>query len=181
MILLRPRHLASALLLALSIGGALGTPASAQKAETARVTIATPWSRATPGNSKIGVAFLEVQARKGHADKLLSASSPVAGVVELHTHTSDNGVMRMRRIDAIDVPAGGKAVLKPGGLHLMLMNLKHPLKEGDKIDLTLVFEKAGKIAVKVPVLKVGSPGPGGMAHGAGSAGAHSGHGAHGKH
>lgn len=169
------RRSASALVLAV----AFGLPAVAQdaKPKAAGVAVTTPWARATPGGAKVGAAFLEMSAATGAADKLKAAKSPVAGVVELHTHTQSNGVMQMRRVDDIAVPAGAKVVMKPGGFHIMLMDLKQPLKEGETIDLTLVFEKAGEVSVKVPVLKVGSPGPGGAARAGGS-----GHGGgHGKH
>jgi copper(I)-binding protein len=150
-------------------------PALAQQAKPGPgVTVSNPWARATPGGAKVGAAYLELSAAQGAADKLIAARSPVSGVVELHTHTHVDGVMKMRRIDNISIEAGKAVTLKPGGLHIMLTELKQPLKEGETIDLTLVFEKAGEVAVKVPVLKVGSAGPGGAKSGGG-------HGAHGKH
>lgn len=139
------------------------------------VAVTAPWARATPGGAKVGAAFLELSAPAGVADKLIAAKSPVAGVVELHTHTHANGVMQMRRIDNLPVGPGAKVVMKPGGHHIMLMELKGPLIEGQPIELTLVFEKAGEVKLSVPVLKVGSPGPAGAAAPAGA------HGAHGKH
>lgn len=151
-------------------------PAAAKDAKAPRVSVTTPWARATPGGAKVGAAFLELSAPQGGADKLVAAKSPVAGVVELHAHTQSNGVMQMRRVDDIPVAAGAKVTMKPGGLHIMLMELKQPLKEGETIDLTLVFEKAGEVKVSVPVLKVGSPGPNGAAPAAGGHG-----GGHGKH
>jgi copper(I)-binding protein len=137
----------------------------------AGVSVSKPWARATPGGSKVGVAYLELSAAPGTTDKLVAARSPVAGAVELHTHSHVDGVMKMRRIDDIAIEPGKSVTLKPGGLHIMLMDLKQPLKEGETIDLTLVFEKAGEVAVKVPVLKVGAAGPDGATGGGG----------HGKH
>jgi copper(I)-binding protein len=138
-------------------------------AKDAVVTIVMPWARATPGGAKVGAAFLEIQAKPGFDDKLTSASSPAADVVELHDHVSDGGVMRMRKVEAIPLPGGKSVTLKPGGLHIMLIDLKAPLKEGDTIDLTLKFEKAGSLPVKVPVQKVGAMGgPTGSDHGSGS-------------
>ncbi len=151
--------------------------AKASDAKAAGVAVTTPWARATPGGAKVGAAFLELSAPAGAADKLIAAKSPVAGVVELHTHTHVNGVMQMRRVDDIPVAPGSKVVMKPGGHHIMLMDLKAPLVEGQSIELTLVFEKAGEVKVAVPVLKVGSPGPNGAASPAPAGG----HGAHGKH
>ncbi|MDX2158130.1 MAG: copper chaperone PCu(A)C [Hyphomicrobiaceae bacterium] len=158
-------HLATTTLLSLVV---LAAPAVAKdvKSKDGAVTVSTPWARATPGGAKIGAAFLEISSGAG-GDAVVSASSPVAGKVELHTHANDGGVMRMRQIEAIDVPASGKVTLKPGGLHIMLMDLKQPLKEGEAIDLTLSFRKAGEVKVQVPVLKVGSPGPDGSKGGHG--------------
>ena len=97
------------------------------------------------------------------ADRLVAASVDVADHAELHTHLNDNGVMKMRQIPDIPVEAGATVKLQPGGLHIMLMDLKQPLKEGDKIPMTLRFEKAGEVKVDVHVDKVAPcrrlPGP----------------------
>ncbi len=114
------------------------------------------WARATPGGAKVGAAFLEIQGAPDGDDKLLAASTPIAGAVELHDHIKDGGIMRMRRIEAIPVPAGKTVTLKPGGLHLMLLELKAPLVAGDAFDLTLTFEKSGTIKVTAPVQKIGA-------------------------
>ena len=86
----------------------------------------------------------------------------MAGAAELHNHIMENGIARMRRVDAIDVPAGNSVTLKPGGYHLMLTDLKAPLKEGDLVKLTLVFEKAGEIEVEATVGPLGAMGPHGF-------------------
>jgi len=154
------------------------TPPKTPVAETAPakptgLKVVAAWARATPGGAKIGAAYLEIQGAPDGDDKLLGASSPVAGAVELHDHIKDGGIMRMRRVEVIPVPAGKKVTLKPGGLHLMLVELKAPLVEGDAFDLTLTFEKAGTIKVSAPVQKIGAmkgpeagSGPG-MDHGSG--------------
>jgi copper(I)-binding protein len=85
------------------------------------------------------------------ADRLLAASTAVAGTVELHTVVKEGDVMRMRAVPAIDVPAGRAVTLQPGGLHVMLMNLRRPLAPGESIELSLVFEKAGRRTVTLPV------------------------------
>ncbi len=153
------------------------TKPKAAPPQAAGVVVTAPWARATPGGAKVGAAFLELSATAGVADKLITAKSPVAGTVELHTHIHAGGVMQMRRIDDLPIAPGGKVVMKPGGHHIMLMDLKEPLIEGQAIELTLVFEKSGEVKVSVPVLKVGSPGPNGAATPAPSRG----HGGHGKH
>lgn len=138
--------------------------------------VAAPWVRPTAPGAKVGGAFMTLHGGK-EADRLLAGSSPAAGVVELHTHLMEGGVAKMRQIPAIDVPAGGTVELKPGGLHIMLINLKAPLKAGDSIPLTLRFEKAGQIEIKVPV---SAQAPGAMSGHEGHD-AHGGQHSHGKH
>ena len=151
----------------------LAAPALAQQSKSSTgVNVTKPWARATPGSAKVGVAYLEISAPEGTADTLVAAKSPVAGVAELHTHAHENGVMKMRRVDEVAIAAGKTVVFKPGGYHIMLMDLKRPLKEGETIDVTLVFQKAGEVALKVPVLKVGSAGPGAKSSGSGGHGTH---------
>ncbi len=133
-----------------------GMPAAAQEFRAGGITVVAPWARATPGGAKVGGAYLELKAAPGPGDRLVSASSPAAGTVEIHEHIDDRGVMKMRRIDGLAVPGGASVTLKPGGYHLMLMNLKQPLKQGDKVSLTLTFEKAGTLAVEGPVAPLGA-------------------------
>src|SRR5262245_51050314 len=126
------------------------------------ITVAHPWARATPGGAKVGGAYLEIKAAAGTSDRLIAAKSPVAGAAELHNHIMEKGIARMRRVEAIVVPAGKSVVLEPGGYHLMLTDLKAPLKQGDLLKLTLVFEKAGEIEVEATVEPLGAMGPHGF-------------------
>jgi copper(I)-binding protein len=137
-------------------------PAMAHEYTSKGVTVAHPWARATPGGAKVGGAYLEIKAAEGTGDRLIAARSPAAGAAELHNHIMEKGIARMRRVDAIAVPAGKSVVLKPGGYHLMLGDLKAPLKEGDLLKLTLVFEKAGEIEVEATVEPLGAMGPHGF-------------------
>ena len=120
-------------------------------------------------------AYLKIMNMGSEDDRLVTASSPVAGRVELHTHLMENGIAKMRPVEAIEVPAGGAAELKPGGDHIMLFDLAEPLKKGDKFPLTLTFEKAGAVEITVDVEALGTSG-----HKHGDHGDHSGHGDHGK-
>lgn len=129
-------------------------------AQAADITIKHPWARASAGMAKAGGAFMTIKNAGHAADKLVAAKADISGKVELHTHIKDGDVMRMRQVPHIDVPAMGKAVLQPGGLHVMFMGLKNPLKEGSKFPLTLVFEKAGEMTVDVTVKGVGAMGAG---------------------
>jgi copper(I)-binding protein len=144
--------------------GALLAPAEAHEFANGGVTVAHPWARATPGGVKVGGAYFEIKAAAGKGDRLVAASSPVAGSVEIHNHIMEGGVARMRRVDAIPVAGGKSIVLAPSGYHVMLMDLKGPLKEGDLLKLTLVFEKAGQIEVDATVEPVGAMGPHGFDH-----------------
>ncbi|MFN3565651.1 MAG: copper chaperone PCu(A)C [Burkholderiaceae bacterium] len=114
------------------------------------LTIEDAWARASAGGQTNGAAYLKIK-NAGATDKLIAASAPVAEVVELHTHAMDGTTMRMRKVDAIDVAGGATTELKPGGLHVMLIGLKAPLKAGTKFPLTLKFDRAGEVKVDVEV------------------------------
>ena len=139
-------------------------PALAQKT----VKVEGAWARPTVEGQGGGGGFLKITGGAS-ADRLLSGSTSASSTVELHTMTMDGDVMRMRQVPGIDVPAGGTVELKPGGLHIMFMGLKQPLKAGDTFPLTLRFEKAGEVKVDV---KVSARPP------AGAAAGHSGQGGH---
>lgn len=134
-------------------------PAFAADATLGPLQVDQPWSRATAASARNGGAYLVVRNAGPDGDRLVAAATTVAGRAELHTHIDDSGVMKMRHVPAIDVPAGGQAVLKPGGFHVMLMELKAPLAEGQRFPLTLTFEKAGSVTVEVAVGKPGAMGP----------------------
>ena len=156
--------LAALTLAAVSLLAAVMAPAAAHEAANAGVTVAHPWVRATPGGSTVGVAFLEIKTADGVTDRLVSASSPAAGRAEIHTHIMDGDIMKMRRVDKLELKPGASVVLGPRGDHVMLMDLKAPLKEGGLVKLTLTFEKAGPIEVEATVEPVGAMGPHGMDH-----------------
>lgn len=129
----------------------LASTAFAQSATSVgTLTFTNPWARASAGGQTSGAAYVSI-ANAGATDRIVSASAPVANVIELHTHTVEGGVMRMRQVDAIDVTGGTTTQLRPGGLHIMLIGLKAPLKDGDVFPLTLKFEKAGEIKLDVQV------------------------------
>lgn len=135
---------------------AAATPLLAQSVTAGKLVIDQPWSRQTAPGQKIGGGFLTI-ANKGNADdRLLSATSPVAGEVQLHTMSMDGGVMRMREVkDGIAIPAGKTVALKPGGYHLMFMQLKRPLALGESFPVTLRFQRQGAVKVSFKVKPVG--------------------------
>jgi len=120
-------------------------------ARAADLRVSDAWARASAGMARAGAAFMILDNPTPEADTLIAAEAEVSKVVELHTHIDDNGVMRMRKVDGIAVPAHGRTVLKPGGLHVMFIGLTAPLVEGARFDLTLIFKKAGRIVVPVTV------------------------------
>jgi hypothetical protein len=164
------RHtLATALMTAtLALGAftlnAAGTamPLQAHEFKKGALTIDHPFARATIAQ-RPGAAFAVIMNAGSEDDRLIGASTPAADRAEMHTHLMENGVARMRQVDAIDVPAGGSAELKPGGYHIMMFNLDKPLKEGETFPLTLTFEKAGAVEVTVKVEGMGAGA--GMKHG----------------
>ncbi|MCR5885148.1 copper chaperone PCu(A)C [Rhizobacter sp. J219] len=138
------------LLAALSLS-AFVLAAHAHSFKLGELTIGHPYARATVPGQPAGGAYLSVSNAGTTGDKLVSASADVSKSVELHEMKMDGDVMRMREVTAVEVPAGKAVELKPGGLHIMLMGLKAPLKQGDKFPLKLKFEKAGEVTVTVNV------------------------------
>lgn len=106
---------------------------------------------ATLAGTSNGSVHFTIVNKGPQADRLVAADAAAAEKTSLHTHTMENGVMKMREIDGIDIPAGGTVQLKAGGLHVMLIGLKTPLKEGDSFPMTLSFQKAGQTTVQVHV------------------------------
>jgi len=129
-----------ALLLALSVGAAW-----------ADIRVEQPYARATVPGQRAGGGYLLLENTGKAADRLLSVRADVSASVEMHTMSMDGNVMRMRELDGIDVPAGQRVELKPGGMHIMFMGLKAPLKAGDTFPATLTFQKAGEVKVTVTV------------------------------
>jgi copper(I)-binding protein len=114
------------------------------------IDIGHPYARPTREGQMVGAGYLKL-ANKGPVDRLISATSPAAGSVEIHSMSMEGDVMKMRQVDAIEIATGQTVELKPGGYHLMLMGLKAPLKVGEKFPLTLKFEKSGEVVVTVNV------------------------------
>ena len=118
----------------------------------AQVIVSDPWIRGTVPQQMATGAFMQLKSAKDA--KLIEARSPAAGVVEIHEMTMENNVMRMRAVQALALPAGRTVELKPGGYHVMLMDLKQQMKEGEVVPVTLVVESGGKretIEVKATV------------------------------
>ena len=128
------------------------------------ISVEGAFARASIGRAKTGVAYFMVRNPTDRTDRLIGVKMDVAGRAGLHTHLHENGVMRMRSVKAIAIPAHGMAALKPGGDHVMFMGLKAPFKQGESFPLTLIFEHAGEIPVMVRIGPVGARNAGHATH-----------------
>lgn len=137
--------------------------ASALADAATAVTVEKPFVRKAMKAQRNSAAFMTLH-NSGPEVAIVAAESPVADIVELHTHIHDNGVMRMRRIEKIELPAGGQVVLKPGGLHVMLLGLKQDLNDGGRVSLTLKFSDGSSKTIEAPVRMVMRPKMKGMKH-----------------
>ena len=154
-----------ALLFALSIAG----QAHAQPSGANAIVVENAWARATPAGAKTGAVYMTLINNGAIPDRLLGATTPVSDKVQFHKVSEENGVSSMREVPAMDVAPGARLIFKPSDLHVMLVGLKQPLKEGQTIPLTLDFEKAGKVSIVATIAKVGAMqggNMGSMTHGA---------------
>jgi copper(I)-binding protein len=151
------RRAAFAVALALLAAG----PAAAHEFKSGPIEVVHPWARATPPAAKVGGGYAEIRNDGSEPDRLVSVTAEVAGRVEIHEMGMKDGVMTMRPVEGgVPVPANGTAALAPGGFHLMMLDLKRPLKAGESFAGTMTFEKAGTIAVTFEVAPIGATGPG---------------------
>lgn len=157
--------LSRALLMGVAL--AFSVPASAQDHEKTvnlgDLTISDIWARTTPPTAKTGAAYFTIKNNGASGDVLIGAATNISKKTEIHETKMANGVMKMRHVGKVSIPAGGRAALAPGGYHIMLMGLHAPIREGDRFPLTLTFEKAGQVDIMVPAKKAGMTGQ--MNHG----------------
>jgi copper(I)-binding protein len=135
---------------------AANTPSLAHGYKLGALEVSHPWSRETAPGAKIGVGYLKVKNTGGEPDRLIAVETPAAEKVEIHESAEENGIAKMRPVDGVVIPAGGEVALAPGGLHLMLVNLKEGLAAGERVPATLVFEKAGRVDVELAVEEMGA-------------------------
>lgn len=138
----------------------LPVSALAGDAKLGAIEIKDAWARATPARAPAGGAFVTITNTGAVTDNLLAASADVSKTVELHTHIVEGDVMRMVAVGSVEVAPGKAVAMGPGGLHIMLIGLNAPLKEGTSFPLELTFAQAGKVTVTVDVRPVGAMGPG---------------------
>ncbi|NPA72649.1 MAG: copper chaperone PCu(A)C [Gammaproteobacteria bacterium] len=139
-------------LIALSLG--LATTLSSvnlMASQADDVTVSNPFAREVPPGAPASASFMTLTNHSGQPIKLVQADSNVSKIVELHTHTNDNGVMRMRKVAFMEIPANGQTELKPGGLHIMLINPINPIKVGQTVSVELTFADHSTKQVEMPV------------------------------
>lgn len=137
------------------------TAAQAHDYSVGQLAIAHPWTRATPQGAKVGGGYLTVTNNGKEADRLMGVTATSAGQVEIHEMKTENGVMTMRPLGegGVEIKPGETVALKPGGYHIMFMNLKEPFKQGEAVKGELEFQKAGKLQVEFKVEPVGAAAP----------------------
>ena len=135
------------------------TLATAHDFKAGPLKIGHPWSRATPAGAKVGGGYLSIENTGSAPDRLVSIAVPFAARAEIHEMATKDGIMTMRPMDnGVEVPAGAKVEFKPGGYHIMFMELKQPLKQGETLKGTLTFEKAGSVDVEFKVDSIAAKG-----------------------
>jgi copper(I)-binding protein len=147
---------------AVLLSAAFAAPARAEEVRAGDLVITQAWSRATPGGAKIAGGYLTIENKGAAADRLIGGAGDVAGKIEVHEMSMKDGVMTMRPLDkGLAIEPGKTVKLAPGGYHLMMFDLKSPLKQGEKVPVTLEFEKAGKVTLSLDVQGVGAQAPAG--------------------
>lgn len=149
-------HVLRILFLVLMLQASHAWPHSHEKGD---IQVHHPWSRATPPGAKVAVGYMEIRNTGPQPDRLLSASTPAAKGVEMHVTQREGEVMKMRPVKSFEIPARERITLRPGGAHLMLVDLVRPLKKGERFPMTLRFERAGELRVELEVQELGSRHP----------------------
>jgi len=135
-------------------------PATAGDTSFGTMIVENPWSRATPKGAKVGAGYMKILNIGDTEDRLIAAESKISERVEIHTMSIDGGIMKMRRLtEGLAIAPKSEAMLKPGGLHLMFVGLKSPLKEGEDFGVTLKFEKAGEVDILFKTSGIGGQSP----------------------
>ncbi|HEV3010734.1 MAG TPA: copper chaperone PCu(A)C [Burkholderiales bacterium] len=127
--------------------------------EKGEIQVRHPWSRATPPGAKVAVGYMEIRNVGSRPDRLLAATTPAAQRVEMHVTERDGEVMKMRQVETFEILARERYTLRPGGAHLMLVDLAQPLKKGERFTMKLRFERAGELEIELEVQEIGSRHP----------------------
>jgi copper(I)-binding protein len=145
---------------ALVVGSALAAIAGAQEYKAGSIEVDQPWSTATPRGASVAAGYMTIKNTGAEPDRLTGVTTPVAGKVEIHEMTMDNGIMRMRPLaSGLEIKPGQTVELKPNAFHLMIENLKEPIQQGKPFKATLTFAKAGPVNVDFAVGPIGASSP----------------------
>ena len=151
------------------------TPANAADYDIGSIHIAQPWARATPKGASAAAGYMTITNNGKTPDRVSCVSSDASAQCQIHTMTMDNGVMKMRPVEGgLEIKPGETITLKPGGFHVMFLDLKHPLEQGGTVSAKLKFDNAGTLDVGYPVAAIGAPAPGADAGGGMMMGDHQG-------
>jgi periplasmic copper chaperone A len=143
-------------------------PARAADNDAGSIHITAPWARATPKGASSGAAYMTITNNGKAPDRVSCVSSDASAQCQIHTMTTENGVMKMRPVEGgLEIKPGETIMLKPSSFHVMLVNIKHPLEQGNVVKATLKFENAGTINVECPIVAIGAAAPGAPASGGG--------------
>jgi periplasmic copper chaperone A len=159
--------------MAVLIGQLWAAQVEAADYDVGSIHIAQPWARATPKGAKSGAGYMTITNNGSTPDRLSCVSSDASAKCQVHTMTMENGVMKMRPAEGgLEIKPGETVMLKPSSAHLMFLDLKHPLEQGNTVGATLQFEKAGTAQVEFPIAAIGASAPGAatggtMMHGGG--------------
>jgi periplasmic copper chaperone A len=136
-------------------------PALAADYDVGSMHITQPWSRATPKGATAGAGYMTITNKGTAPDRVSCVSDDASAQCQIHSMTMEGGVMKMRPVEGgLEIKPGETVTLKPGGFHVMFVDLKHPLEQGNKVKVTLKFDKAGSVDIEYPILAVGATAPG---------------------
>jgi copper(I)-binding protein len=150
-----------AAVLALGLGPISATAVCAADYDVGSIHITQPWARATPKGASSAAAYMTLTNNGKTPDRVNCVASDASAECQIHSMTMDNGVMVMRPVEGgLEIKPGETVTLKPGGFHMMLLNLKHPLEQGNSLQATLKFDSAGTVQVDYPIAAIGAAAPG---------------------
>jgi len=156
----------AAAMLAAAGAGIAAVPAAAADYDVGSIHISTPWARATPKGAASGAGYMTITNRGTKPDAVSCVSDDASAQCQIHTMTLEGGVMKMRPVEGgLEIKPGETVTLQPGGYHIMFVNLKHGLEQGQSVKATLKFEHAGTVDVEYPIAAIGAPAPGAAAGG----------------
>jgi periplasmic copper chaperone A len=144
----------------------IAAPAAAADYDVGSMHISTPWARATPKGAAAGAGYMTITNKGTAPDTVSCVSDDASGQCQIHSMTMEGGVMKMRPVEGgLEIKPGETVTLQPGGYHIMFVNLKHALGQGQSVKATLKFEHAGTVDVEYPIVAIGAPAPGAAAGG----------------